>query len=275
MATHVDPPVHFTPHAPQLLLSVCKKTHAPLQSVVPPASAQPEPQVPVRQTWLAVQAVPHTPQLAGSVARFAHVPLQSEVPPVHWHRPAAHDLPPVQALPHAPQLALFDVVSKQPPPQAVKPVLHDAAHAPKLQTKLAPHALPHEPQLATLVLRSTQAPLHEVPVPQPEASPITSVWTTSVASPPMVASPPVVPSVPIPSGWATSLPPSGLVASLTFPSFETTWSPPLSNAGGVLSLLPQAAKETAPTVAMSAAASLLPMLPICRASPRKESSLPA
>ena len=31
----VDPPVHLVPHPPQLLLSVCVKTHAPLQLTLP------------------------------------------------------------------------------------------------------------------------------------------------------------------------------------------------------------------------------------------------
>jgi hypothetical protein len=152
-----------------------------------------------------------------------------------------------------PQLALFDVVSTHPPPQAVRPVLHAAAHVPELQTELDMHALPHMPQLAALVLRSTHAPLHSVPAPQPDvASPEASVWTTSPPEslPIIVPSPPIVASFPVPlSGFAASFP-------VTFLSFETNWSLAASGAVNVLSPPPQLAKEAVPSVAMRAAASL-------------------
>ena len=57
-----DPPVHLVPQPPQLLLSVCKKTHAPLQLTLP-ASPQLALHTPVWQKSAAVQAFPHLPQL--------------------------------------------------------------------------------------------------------------------------------------------------------------------------------------------------------------------
>jgi hypothetical protein len=57
---HAMPPVHATPHAPQLLVSLVRFTQAPEQSVspVPHVLAQP----PWLQTCVAVHAVVQFPQ---------------------------------------------------------------------------------------------------------------------------------------------------------------------------------------------------------------------
>ena len=96
---------------------------------------------------------------------------------MHWHRLAAHVLPPVHALPHAPQLALSEVRSTHPPAQADSPVVHVPVQTPEVQSGVLPlQAVPHLPQLATLVVKSTHAPLHNVVpagqthVPELEAS---------------------------------------------------------------------------------------------------------
>jgi len=66
------------PQVPQLLLSVCVSTHAPLQSVCP--VAQLLAQEPFEQTCAEVQALPHEPQLAGSLCVLTHWPLHSSWP---------------------------------------------------------------------------------------------------------------------------------------------------------------------------------------------------
>ena len=82
---------------------------------------------------------------------------------MHWHRPAAHVLPPVHALPHAPQSALSEVRSTHPPAQADRPAVQVPVQTPDEQSGvLPPQAVPHLPQFAALVVRSTHVPLHNV-----------------------------------------------------------------------------------------------------------------
>lgn len=67
-----------------------------------------------------------------------------------------------QPIPQAAQLSRSVNVLTQLPPQLVRPVPHDVAHVPMLQTSPPAHALPHAPQLNRSMFVSRQVPLHIV-----------------------------------------------------------------------------------------------------------------
>lgn len=100
---HVVPPLHFTPHAPQLSLDFMRSTHPTFGQAVVPGSHihAPETHVP------APQLSPHAPQLFASVLKFAHptAPPQAVCPCGHWHTPETHE-PPAQLSPQEPQLPM-------------------------------------------------------------------------------------------------------------------------------------------------------------------------
>jgi hypothetical protein len=64
------------------------------------------------------------PQFALSVMSARHEPEQFVSPAPHevWHVPAEHTVPDGQTVPHPPQLASSVCVSRQVPPQFVRPV---------------------------------------------------------------------------------------------------------------------------------------------------------
>jgi hypothetical protein len=69
-ATHIAPPLHVLPHAPQLLLSVCVSTHLPLHEDWPEAQPLPlDPPAPVPPAPL-VKGAPMHPD-AGTATRAA------------------------------------------------------------------------------------------------------------------------------------------------------------------------------------------------------------
>jgi hypothetical protein len=114
-------------------------THAPLHAtrgdVHPLDPSVPPAQVPELQTWLAAHAVPHVPQLAGSCDVRTHAPVQS-VKPASQTQPLAplQSFPPLQAVAQSPQCAGSLPKSTQLVPHISKPVLHDPAQTPRLQT---------------------------------------------------------------------------------------------------------------------------------------------
>jgi hypothetical protein len=129
---HVCPCVHAVPHAPQLLKSVERSMHAPLQRLnglgqkVPPSgpvSGGPPPplsvllqsatQLPATQLLPASHLVPHTPQLFESLCRLVQkpVPPLATVPQTVWpvghaarQAPFAQTSPLAQYDVHAPAL---------------------------------------------------------------------------------------------------------------------------------------------------------------------------
>lgn len=128
----VDPPVHATPHPPQLRSLVRVSTHAPAQAVVP--VGQVTPQVPPLQTWLVMQRAPQAPQLAALVRMSTQTPLQSVWPIGHWHRLLKQNCPALQAIPQPPQLAASTWVKKHPPPHRVWPGRQSIRQRPKAHT---------------------------------------------------------------------------------------------------------------------------------------------
>jgi hypothetical protein len=114
------------PHAPQLLLSVCVLTQAPVHTDCPPGHAQ----RPISQLWPVTQAVPQAPQLAASVWTSTQIMrppvMQMRFGVVHEiaHAPLTQSWPEGQAVAHAPQLAGSLAVSTQRPMQSVWPVGH-------------------------------------------------------------------------------------------------------------------------------------------------------
>jgi hypothetical protein len=112
------------PQPPQLSMSVCSSTQAPLQAVNP-----------------ALHWNVHT------LATQAGAALATAV---------------VQPLPHVPQLLAFVVVSTQMGPHSVgEAAAQPEAHAPATHTGVPPlHTWPQLPQLLLSVCSFTQAPLH-------------------------------------------------------------------------------------------------------------------
>jgi hypothetical protein len=159
-APQIIPPVHLIPQPPQLLLSVCRFTHALAQSCRP--GPQPGAHVPLEHA-----SVPHTtlhvPQLFGSKLVFVHAPLQSVPPFGHEQALFAHVSPPVHLTPQAPQLFASPVVSTHAPPQSVSMFGQTAIwHTPSTQASPTAHVTLHAPQSLKVAWVSTQAPLQNV-----------------------------------------------------------------------------------------------------------------
>jgi hypothetical protein len=114
------------PQPPQLFLSVCSLTHAPLHAVYPV--------------------------------------LHWNVHALDRQRGAALETPVVQTFPQVPQSLTFVVVSTQVPLQLLGVLpLHVPTHVDATQTGVpAPHACPHELQFAGSLVLSTQTPPHWV-----------------------------------------------------------------------------------------------------------------
>ncbi|MEP7049258.1 MAG: hypothetical protein ABJB12_02850 [Pseudomonadota bacterium] len=100
-------PLHIVPHAPQLVGSFLKLTHAAEQFWVP--EGQVEVHLLPAQTWFGPHAWPQPPQFNGSMSvltqalpHWAYPTLQ-----VKWHAPALHEATALagatQTLSHAPQ----------------------------------------------------------------------------------------------------------------------------------------------------------------------------
>jgi hypothetical protein len=75
---HTSPPVQVTPHAPQLVESVCVFTHDPLQSTS--GDVQLALHAPELHTWVPLQVVLHDPQFCASSCRLTQTPPQSVSP---------------------------------------------------------------------------------------------------------------------------------------------------------------------------------------------------
>jgi hypothetical protein len=73
-AAHVVPAPHFTPQAPQLLVSVLTLVHDPAQEVRP--VLQVARHIPAEQLCADVQVVPQAPQFLGSLVSSTQVPPQ-------------------------------------------------------------------------------------------------------------------------------------------------------------------------------------------------------
>jgi hypothetical protein len=152
-----EPPVHRTPHPPQLSLLDWTSTQAPPQAVRPAEHAArhlPDTHAGVPAAQAALQA----PQWPGLFEVSTQVPPQSVVPVGHPQAPSTHALPPVHALPQVLQLAGSELVSVQAPLHAVRPVAQVAAHMPTEQTWPPPQGLVHPPQWAGSVSTSTHVP---------------------------------------------------------------------------------------------------------------------
>jgi hypothetical protein len=72
----VDPPVHWTPQAPQWFRSTVVSTHCPPQLEVPAGQTQ----VPTEQIIGVGHVVPQLPQLSGSVAGVTQLAPHCRVP---------------------------------------------------------------------------------------------------------------------------------------------------------------------------------------------------
>jgi hypothetical protein len=92
------------PQRPQFVLLNCVFVQAPLQrfGVFPE-----QPQVPMVQVRLLLQALLQRPQFVALVWRLTHWPLQSVWPVGQAQLPMAQVVPPAQVLPQVPQ---FDVL---------------------------------------------------------------------------------------------------------------------------------------------------------------------
>jgi hypothetical protein len=145
-ATHVEPPVHTFPHAPQLEELVCRLMQLCTQEVSPGAHV--EVQAPAEQVRLPAQALAQAPQLCESLFVSTHRPWQKASGAVQPQVPARHVVLPAQALEQAPQCEGLENRSRHAPPHDVKPGPHAAAQVPLLQTGVAPTQLvPQAPQL--------------------------------------------------------------------------------------------------------------------------------
>jgi hypothetical protein len=111
---------HFVPQPPQLLTSVWRSTHAPLQTVV----ALGQEQVPPEHTPPAGHAFEQLPQWFGLLERSTHAPLQTVVPPGQEQVPLEHIAPVGHAVSQLPQWFGLLERSTQPPLQLVSPAAH-------------------------------------------------------------------------------------------------------------------------------------------------------
>jgi hypothetical protein len=85
-STQLAPTGQVLPQVPQLLSSVSKSTHLPLQSVSPNGHSQ----EPSTQLALSGHALPQVPQLLSSESKFTHAPLHSVSPDGHWQLSLTH-----------------------------------------------------------------------------------------------------------------------------------------------------------------------------------------
>jgi hypothetical protein len=189
-ATQLSPDGHTLPHAPQLLGSLVRSTHLPLQTV--PVHVE-EVHSPATQLSPAGQTVPHAPQLLGSSAvstsqPSAACPSQSARPGAQstmWHCPAvqaAIELGVLQTSPHEPQLFGSLVRSTHWPLQTV-PMHEEDVHAPSTQLSPAGHTSPHAPQFFGSLARSTHWPLQVVPLHGAVQAPATQLSPEGQTSP--------------------------------------------------------------------------------------------
>jgi hypothetical protein len=111
--------VHARPHIPQLLTSVWRSRHVPVQLVCPAPHVTT--QLLPEHTCPAEHIRPHIPQWLVSVVRSRHVPEQLVWPVGHvtWHIPDVHAWPDAQTLPHMPQLVRSFTRSRHVPEQLV------------------------------------------------------------------------------------------------------------------------------------------------------------
>jgi hypothetical protein len=152
---------HVIPQAPQLALSVCRFTQAPLHRVnpplqpwhMPPTHAPPE------------QALPHWPQLRASLWILTQRLLQLVSPPPQVHAPATQVPPPLHTVPQAPQSAKSVWRSTQAPLQLVSPVAHIVTHVDCEHTCPLAQTAVHEPQCWGSEPMSMQTPLQRVSIP--------------------------------------------------------------------------------------------------------------
>jgi hypothetical protein len=177
---HGTPAPHARPHPPQWAEVVRRFASHPSAAIAlqsPKLALQVNPQTPeahaVAALALAGQALLQRPQFITSVLSpcshpSAAVVLQSPKPVLHTatpQRPATQNgvaFGSEQGLPHPPQLAGSLLVLVHAPEQLVRPVPHEAAHAPPPQIWPAGHARPHIPQLALSVWRLLQVVPHAV-----------------------------------------------------------------------------------------------------------------
>jgi hypothetical protein len=152
----VFPPEHGAPHAPQLLLSVARLTHAvglTVGQAVNPIMLQEPPQFVPSHVGVKLVGLGHAehsvPQELVDVL-LVHVPLQSCMPAGQTQLPAWQLLPPVHTVPQPPQLPLSvpvftHVPVGEPVGHPMLPVGH--TQVPALQLPPMRHALLHMPQL--------------------------------------------------------------------------------------------------------------------------------
>lgn len=157
-STHTIPEGQARPQPPQFSALACKSTHAlPHWVVAPQFAAQP----PFEHTRPGAQRTPHDPQFAGVVPVSTQIPSQRLCPCGHTHEPETQSCPPEQTFPHAPQCFEFEPVSTQDWPQGTSPGEQEAAHAPRLQSAVAPsQRIPQAPQLCGSFAKSAHASGH-------------------------------------------------------------------------------------------------------------------
>ncbi len=177
-SSHTAPPLHAynEPQPPQLLASLVKFTHAPLQSVNPLLHVKVQAlstHAAVALAMLVEHAVPHVPQSLKLLVVSTHAPLQSvgvgaEQPDTHVEFEHT-GVPPLHAneAPHPPQSLVLLVKSTQAPLHALYPLLHANVHALLTQAAVALATLveqtwKHEPQWSASLVVSTQVPLQSV-----------------------------------------------------------------------------------------------------------------
>jgi hypothetical protein len=150
-ATHVLPPLHGVPQAPQLLSSVRVFVQTPRHDVS--LGGHVATQAPVMQKGVAIgQMLPQpalpVPQLFGSAAVSTQTPLQSVSPAGHAHWPFLHCCVWAQVIPQPPQFFGSFFSRTHDPPQFVLPVGQPwSVQTPLEQTWSAGQTLPQVPQL--------------------------------------------------------------------------------------------------------------------------------
>jgi hypothetical protein len=149
---------HLLAQLPQLLKSVIRSTHVPLQFVIPLG----QPQVPPEHVPALGHAWPQAPQLLAFVWVLTQAPLHtSGAAPGHAHWPPTQ-LPPVgQLCPHVPQSVALVVRLTQAPLQT-SGASPGQVHCEPVQVAFVGQACPQVPQLPLSMVVSTQPPLQSV-----------------------------------------------------------------------------------------------------------------